>query len=143
MNVIIINNDIKIPYSDLNFDFFRSSGPGGQHVNKVETGVRLRFYVVKSPYISDIIKNNILSLYSNKINRNGELLIESSSHKSQHQNKITVINKFKDILIHGSKKEKIRIKTRPTRSSVEKRISQKKKRSNVKKLRKKPVRDDS
>ncbi len=143
MKTITINKNINIPYSELNFDFFRSSGPGGQHVNKVETGVRLRFHVVKSIYISGIIKNKILSLYSNKINRNGELLIESSSHKSQHQNKITVINKFKDILIHASKKEKKRIRTRPTRSSVEKRISQKKKRSNVKKLRKKPTPDDS
>jgi len=138
MNDVKINNNLIIPNSDLTFDYFRASGPGGQHVNKVETGVRLRFNVYHSQNLSIDQKKRILNLFPNRINQNGELLIESSVHKSQHQNKEEIINKFTELLIQVTKKEKKRKKTSPTKSSIEKRLLKKKKRSIIKKLRKKP-----
>ena len=143
MNIITINKDIKIPYSELKFDFFRSSGPGGQHVNKVETGVRLRYNVTHSIYLPEHIKKRLMLIHSGKINREGDLLIESTIYKSQHQNRKEVIDKLTKLLIQATKKEKKRIKTARTKSSIEKRLYKKKKRSNIKRLRSKPDLDDS
>ena len=143
MDVITINKDIIIPYSELKFEFFRSSGPGGQHVNKVETGVRLRFDLTRSVHLPGYMKKRLLLIHRRKINQGSELLVESTLYKSQHRNKLEVIDKFTELLIQASKKEKKRIKTTHTRSSIEKRLFKKKKRSNIKKLRKKPDQDDS
>ena len=142
MKVITINKDIKIPYSELKFDFFRSSGPGGQHVNKVETGVRLRFDMTHSIYLPEYMKKRLMLIHNSKINREGELLVESTIYKSQHRNKQEVIEKLTELLIQASKKEKKRIKTNRTKSSIAKRLNKKKKRSNIKILRKKPDPDD-
>ena len=142
MNVITINKDIKIPYSELKFEFFRSSGPGGQHVNKVETGVRIRFDVTHSIYLPEHMKKRLMLIHNSKINREGELLVESTIYKSQHRNKQEVIEKLTELLIQASKKEKKRIKTNRTKSSIAKRLNKKKKRSNIKILRKKPDPDD-
>ena len=142
MNVITINKDIKISDSELKFEFFRSSGPGGQHVNKVETGVRIRFDVTHSIYLPEHIKKRLMLIHSSKINREGELLVESTIYKSQHRNKQEVIDKLTELLIQASKKEKKRIKTNRTKSSIAKRLNKKKKRSNIKILRKKPDPDD-
>ena len=143
MNIITINKDIKIPYSELKFDFFRSSGPGGQHVNKVETGVRLRYNVTHSIYLPEHIKKRLRLIHSGKINREGDLLIESTIYKSQHQNRKEVIDRLTKLLTQTTKKEKKRIKTTRTKSSIEKRLYKKKKRSNIKRLRSKPDLDDS
>jgi ribosome-associated protein len=143
MNIITINKDIKIPYSELKFDFFRSSGAGGQHVNKVETGVRLRYNVTHSIYLPEHIKKRLRLIHSGKINREGDLLIESTVYKSQHQNRKEVIDKLTKLLIQATKKEKKRIKTARTISSIKKRLYNKKKRSNIKRLRSKPDLDDS
>ena len=143
MNIITINKDIKIPYSELKFDFFRSSGAGGQHVNKVETGVRLRYNVTHSIYLPENIKKRLRLIHRGKINREGDLLIESTVYKSQHQNRKEVIDKLTKLLIQATKKEKKRIKTARTMSSIKKRLYNKKKRSNIKKLRSKPDLDDS
>jgi len=143
MNIITINKDIKIPYSELKFDFFRSSGAGGQHVNKVETGVRLRYNVTHSIYLPEHIKKRLRLIHRGKINREGDLLIESTVYKSQHQNRKEVIDKLTKLLIQATKKEKKRIKTARTISSIKKRLYNKKKRSNIKKLRSKPDLDNS
>jgi len=142
MSDIFINKQIIIPLSEIKFDFFRSSGPGGQHVNKVETGVRLRFNVVGSPSIPENTKTKLLVNHPKKINRDGELLIESIAFKSQHRNKQEVINKFVALVKETSKKTKNRIKTLPTKASNERRISKKKKRSELKNLRKSIKTDD-
>ena len=142
MNDVKINNNLVIPNSDFIFDYFRASGSGGQHVNKVETGVRLRFNIILSQNLSNDQKKRLLKLFPNQINQSGELLIESTIYKSQYRNKMEVINKFTDLLIRGIKKKKKRKKTSPTKSSIEKRLLKKKKRSSIKNLRKKPSLDE-
>lgn len=142
MNDVKINNNLIIPNSDLIFDYFRSSGSGGQHVNKVETGVRLRFNINLSQNLSNNQKERLLKLLPNQINQNGELLIESSIYKSQYRNKMEVIIKFTDLLIQVTKNRKKRKKTSPTKSSIERRLLKKKKRSSIKNLRKKPSLDE-
>ena len=82
-------------------------------------------------------------IHNSKINRGGELLVESTIYKSQHRNKLEVIAKLTKLLVQASKKEKKRIRTTRTSSSIEKRLFKKKKRSNIKKLRSKPDPNDT
>ena len=142
MYYIVINSRITISIAEITFDYFRSSGSGGQHVNKVETGVRLRFDINSSQAVPQSIKKILFSRNKRKINDKGELLIESTIYKSQHRKKQEVINRLKKLIHDATKKKKKRIKTKPTKTSVEKRISNKKRRSNIKKLRKIPNSDD-
>jgi ribosome-associated protein len=114
----------------------RSSGPGGQNVNKVSTKVELHFNIQRSVRLSDHEKQLISVELKNKINRNGELILMSQSERSQLENKKRVIKKFYDLLSKAITVKKIRYQTRPTSGSKEKRIEEKKKRSEIKRLRK-------
>jgi ribosome-associated protein len=114
----------------------RSSGPGGQNVNKVNTKVELHFNIQRSVRLSDHEKQLISVELKNKINRNGDLILMSQSERSQLENKKRVIKKFYDLLSKALTVKKIRCQTRPTSGSKEKRIEEKKKRSEIKRLRK-------
>ena len=131
---------IKIKESELHFSFVRSSGPGGQHVNKVSTAVQLKYNINES-YISEALKHRFISTYGKRISKNGFITIIAQSFKSQKKNKDDAINRleklFRDIKIQAK-----RIPTKPSRSSKVKRVENKKKRSQVKKSRMKVSLDD-
>ena len=131
---------IKIKESELHFSFVRSQGPGGQNVNKVSTAVQLRYNIHKSD-IPKHIKELFIEKYSNRISKNGEIIIIAQSHRTQNKNKIDAINRleslFSDIKIPVK-----RIATKPSKASQVKRVESKKKRSLVKKSRKKVSLDD-
>ena len=131
---------IKIKESELHFSFVRSSGPGGQHVNKVSTAVQLKYNINESD-ISETLKHRFISTYGKRISKNGFITIIAQSFKSQKQNKDDAINRleklFGDIKIQAR-----RIPTKPSRSSKVKRVENKKKRSKVKKSRMKVSLDD-
>ena len=123
---------IKIKESELHFSFVRSSGPGGQHVNKVSTAVQLKYNIFESD-ISDEMRQRFISAYGKRISKNGFITIIAQSYKSQKKNKDDAINRleklFSDIKIQAK-----RIPTKPSRSSKVKRVETKKRRSQVKKL---------
>ena len=131
---------IKIKESELHFSFVRSQGPGGQNVNKVSTAVQLRYNIHESD-IPKHLKELFIEKYSNRISKNGEIIIIAQSHRTQNKNKIDAINRleslFSDIKIPVK-----RIATKPSKSSQVKRIESKKKRSLIKKNRKKVSLDD-
>ena len=131
---------IKIKESELHFSFVRSQGPGGQNVNKVSTAVQLRYNIHESD-IPKHIKELFIEKYSNRISKNGDIIIIAQSHRTQNKNKIDAINRleslFSDIKIPVK-----RIATKPSKASQVKRIESKKKRSLVKKNRKKVSLDD-
>ena len=131
---------IKIKESELHFSFVRSQGPGGQNVNKVSTAVQLRYNIHESD-IPKHIKELFIEKYSNRISKNGDIIIIAQSHRTQNKNKIDAINRleslFSDIKIPVK-----RIATKPSKASQVKRIESKKKRSLVKKSRKKVSLDD-
>tara|TARA_B100001057_G_scaffold219171_1_gene219455 strand:+ start:12311 stop:12709 length:399 start_codon:yes stop_codon:yes gene_type:complete len=124
---------IKIKESELHFSFVRSSGPGGQHVNKVSTAVQLKYNIIKSD-ISEDVKQRFIDKYEKRISKNGFITILAQSFKSQKKNKEDAINRleklFSDIKIRAK-----RIPTKPSRSSKVKRIETKKRRSQTKKSR--------
>ena len=131
---------IKIKESELHFSFVRSSGPGGQHVNKVSTAVQLKYNINESD-ISEELKQRFISTYRKRISKNGFITIIAQSFKSQKKNKDDAINRleklFSDIKIQAR-----RIPTKPSRSSKVKGGENKKKRSQVKKSRMKVSLDD-
>ena len=131
---------IKIIESELHFSFVRSQGPGGQNVNKVSTAVQLRYNIHESD-IPKHLKELFIEKYSNRISKNGEIIIIAQSHRTQNKNKIDAINRleslFSDIKIPVK-----RIATKPSKASKIKRVESKKKRSLVKKSRKKVSLDD-
>lgn len=122
---------------EFSFSQSRSSGPGGQHVNKVNSKVELRFDVKNSQLLSESEKKLILKKLAGKISKEGELIIVAQSERSQFNNKQIAIDKFYALVSYALRPQKKRIKTSPTKSSVLKRIEKKKQRSQKKSLRKK------
>lgn len=116
----------------------RSGGPGGQNVNKVSSKVELRFNVPQSRVLSDPEKSLILDRLRKKINNNGELILTSQLERSQIRNKIHVTEKFLSLIYKALLPSKIRVPTTPTISSKKKRIENKKRQGEKKKLRNTP-----
>lgn len=115
----------------------RSSGKGGQHVNKTESKVELRFDISASEFLSEEEKSLLFEKTANKINSEGILQIVTQKERSQARNKEICIDKFYELLKKTFKKKKKRKKTKPSLSSILKRLESKKKHSEKKDRRKK------
>ncbi|RTE54711.1 aminoacyl-tRNA hydrolase [Arenibacter aquaticus] len=123
---------------ELKFKAVRSSGAGGQNVNKVSTKVELSFELEKSTNLSEIEKNRLLKKLAHKLTKEKELILQCEETRSQHKNKELVIKKFLKILETNLRVPKRRIKTKPTRSAIEKRLKSKKRAAQKKANRGKP-----
>ena len=126
---------IKIPLSELVFTSSRSSGPGGQNVNKVSSKVELRFNIESAFMLSDDEKRVIRDVLRKRITLSDDLLIVSQSERTQLQNKKKCIERFYRLLYTSLLKKPQRRATSPTLSSVRDRLEKKKSRGNIKKLR--------
>lgn len=121
--------------SELDFQASRSSGPGGQNVNKVNSKITLRFSVSNSQVLSEEEKAIIINKLSNKITNEGDVVIQAEEKRSQHQNKEIAFQKFYDLIKTAFKQKKIRKATRPGKCAIERRLKSKKIRSEKKKNR--------
>jgi ribosome-associated protein len=139
--VVAINDSLWIPRSELTFRATRSGGPGGQHVNTSSTRVELVWEVAASPSLSEEQRERILARLANRISGEGVMLVASSEHRSQLQNKEAAVARFAELLREALVVPKARRKTRPTRASREERLRAKQHRSSVKRMRKKPLDD--
>jgi ribosome-associated protein len=123
---------------EFSFQTARSSGPGGQHVNKTETKVELRFHIYNSQLLTEDEKEVLMKKLANRISNEGFLTITIQEYRSQFKNKQLAVELFIELLQKAFKKRKKRIPTKPTKSAVEKRIQGKKKTSEKKSNRGKP-----
>ena len=139
METIKLNALTGIPFEqELVFSASRSSGPGGQHVNKTSTKIELRFNIPNSVLFTDEEKEILLNKLKNKINSEGELIIVSQESRSQLKNKETALAKFYELIDKALALEKIRKPTKPTKASKEKRLETKRIQSKKKEQRKTP-----
>ena len=132
--MIQITPALQIDESELQFDYIRASGPGGQNVNKVATAVQLRFDINAS-LLPDSVKHKLIKLAGNKVTNEGVLILEAKRFRTQEQNREDAIRRFVELVHKSTIKPKSRIRTKPTKSSREKRIKEKKQRGEIKKTR--------
>ncbi len=130
--------DKKTLIQELKLKAVRSSGAGGQHVNKVSTKVELTFDVARSKALSPIEKERIYKNLDSKITKEYLLILQADKNRSQSKNKEVVIKRLLALLETALKVPKKRKKTEPTKSSVKKRLESKKKRAFIKTNRKRP-----
>lgn len=124
----------SIPEDELEFKAIRSSGPGGQHVNKASTAIQLRFDSQNSS-LPDLVKERLLKLSDRRINSAGVIIITAKRFRNQEANRQEAVQRLERIIEKASFTQKKRRPTRPTRASVKKRLDSKTKRSVKKQLR--------
>lgn len=130
-----ITPDISIPESELELEFVRSGGPGGQKVNKTSSAVVLRFDALGSPSLPDGVKERLRKAAGNKLTGEGILVIHSRKYRSQSRNRDSALRKLRRILKRAARRPSRRRPTKPTGASVRKRLEEKKKRGQLKKER--------
>ncbi len=129
-----------INFAEIEFTAVRSQGPGGQHVNKTNSCVQLRFSVLDSQSLSDEQKQKILSRLAHRIIQDEFILIRVESERDQKSNKDQAYKMLVEMIKKALIDPKKRKKTKPTKSSVQKRLTSKKKNSEIKKIRSEKVR---
>ncbi len=126
---------IEIPENEIVFDFIRSTGPGGQNVNKVSSAVQLRFNIHNSSILTEDHKVRLVKKAGRKVNKNGVLIIKAQRFRTQQNNRMDALRRLESLILQTINKPKVRLKTSPSKKTIEKRLTSKRKRSATKQLR--------
>jgi ribosome-associated protein len=140
--MIRINDELDIDESELDYEFARSSGPGGQNVNKVETKVTLKFDVGASRSLTEPQQARIAEALASRITRDGVLRVTSQRHRTREANRHAAIARFIELVDDALEERTPRKPTKVSQAAKRRRIEGKKRRGQVKRLRKPPKIDD-
>ena len=133
--MIKVDRNLELDENELSYEFVRSSGPGGQNVNKVSTAVQLRFDVLKSPSLPEAVKERLVYLAGGRMTTEGVLILEGREHRTQEQNKEAVTERLLDLIRKAARKPRVRKPTRPSAAARARRLEEKRRRSDVKRKR--------
>jgi ribosome-associated protein len=134
--MIWITDSISIDENELTEDFVRSSGPGGQNVNKLSTAVQLRFDVRRSPSLPNDVAVRVMRLAGSRLTKDGVIVITAQSHRTQERNRQDARDRLIGLIRQASVAPKPRRATKPPKASRERRLESKKRRAGIKGLRK-------
>lgn len=133
--MIRINPQIELDEREIQEDFVRASGPGGQNVNKVSTAVQLRFDVAHSPSLPEAVRARLAALAGRRLTREGVLIIEAERYRSQRRNRDDALERLIELIREACEVDKPRRPTRPTLASKKRRLENKQRQGVTKKLR--------
>ncbi|HJO75751.1 MAG TPA: alternative ribosome rescue aminoacyl-tRNA hydrolase ArfB [Rhodospirillales bacterium] len=136
--MITITPSIALPKSEIEETFIRSPGPGGQHVNKTESAVQLRFNARKSESLTNAVYLRLKTLAGRRMTRAGVIVITANRFRSQERNRGDALDRLVDLIRRAAVAPKPRRVTKPGRGAKQKRLDAKHKRSDIKKSRGKP-----
>jgi len=141
--MIGVTDRISLRDDEIELDFVRASGPGGQNVNKVATAVQLRFDAAGSPSLPEDVRRRLLRLAGRRATDDGVIVIDARRHRTQERNRQDAIDRLVDLIFRAAQTPKPRRRTRPTRASRRRRVDDKKRRGALKRQRgDKPRLDD-
>ncbi len=135
--VIWITPHLSIDESELQWDFIRAAGPGGQNVNKVSSAVQLRFNLLENESLPPEVKERLIRMAGKRINEKGELIIQAQRRRTQEQNRQEALERLILLLQQASQKPKPRHPTHPSAAARQARLNAKRRRSQLKALRQK------
>jgi ribosome-associated protein len=133
--MIRVNAQIELDEREIQEEFVRASGPGGQNVNKVSTAVQLRFDVARSPSLPDPVRERLVTLAGRRLTQDGVLIIEAERFRSQRRNRDDALERLIELIREACEVDKPRRPTRPTLASRKRRLESKQRRGETKKLR--------
>jgi ribosome-associated protein len=140
--MIYVTPDISIDESEIQENFIRASGPGGQNVNKVATAVQIRFHVGTSPSLPDDVRRRLIRLAGRRVTEDGLLIIHAHRFRTQKQNRKDAMDRLISLIRKASKKPRPRRKTKPTRASIRRRLDTKRRHSKTKSLRRPVLKEE-
>lgn len=133
--MIRVNAQIELDEREIQEDFVRASGPGGQNVNKVSTAVQLRFDVARSPSLPDPVRARLINLAGHRLTQDGVLILSAERYRSQRRNRDDALERLIELIREACEVDKPRRPTRPTLASKKRRLDSKQRRGETKKLR--------
>lgn len=133
--MIEVTSFVQIEESEIQHDFICASGPGGQNVNKVASSVQLRFDIRNSPSLEPDVKERLIKLAGSRVTEDGILIIEAKRYRTQDQNRFDANQRLISLIQKALEKPKVRRATRPSFTAKAARVSDKKKRGEIKRTR--------